>query len=77
VKVTAEERMRITAVIVRLVDCVEVEGEQLVPSSCPSMMTSLRRQRRRVTETISRLEASRQALDSLLTTALRPREPHR
>ena len=65
-----------TAVIVRLLDCVEDEGDQIVPSLCPGMMNSLHQQRRRVDETIVRLEESRQALDALLATAvMQDRQP--
>lgn len=64
-----------TAVIVQLLHCVHDEGEQMVPSSCPGMMTNLRRERARVTEVITRLQASQQALDSILATALR-QPPH-
>jgi DNA-binding transcriptional MerR regulator len=59
-----------TAVIARLLDCVHDEGEQMVPSACPGMMTDLRRERARMMESIARLQASRQALDVLLAAAL-------
>ncbi|GAA4628914.1 MerR family transcriptional regulator [Actinoallomurus vinaceus] len=59
-----------TAVIARLLHCVHEEGERLVPSACPGMINNLRRERGRIAESITRLEASRRAIDAMLTTAL-------
>ncbi|WP_106396411.1 MerR family transcriptional regulator [Actinocorallia populi] len=58
-----------TAVIARLLHCVHDEGERLVPSGCPGMVTDLRRERSRVTGEITRLQESRRALDTLLASA--------
>ncbi|MEU9832142.1 MerR family transcriptional regulator [Streptosporangium sp. NPDC048047] len=55
-----------TAVIARLLHCVHDEGERLIPSACPGMVTSLRQERRRISEAITRLQSSQQALDTLL-----------
>ncbi|GAA3145231.1 MerR family transcriptional regulator [Planomonospora alba] len=60
-----------TAVIARLLHCVHEEDGEAVPSGCPAMIDGLRRERARISEAITRLQASRQALDSLLDTALR------
>ncbi|MEO3830150.1 MerR family transcriptional regulator [Actinomadura sp. B10D3] len=59
-----------TAVIARLLHCVQDDGERLVPSSCPGMVADLRRERRRIAEAITRLQSSQGALDTLLTAAL-------
>ncbi|MFC4014845.1 MerR family transcriptional regulator [Nonomuraea purpurea] len=59
-----------TAVIARLLECVHDVGDLMVVSSCPTMLSSLRRERRRITESIERLRATQQALDTLLDTAL-------
>lgn len=60
-----------TAVIARLLDCVHDDGERLVPSSCPGMVTDLRRERRRIADTITRLQSSQRALDTMLAAVLR------
>ncbi|GAA3697846.1 hypothetical protein GCM10022224_074800 [Nonomuraea antimicrobica] len=57
-----------TSVIARLLDCVHDDGERMVPSACPGMVSSLRRERRRLAETIDRLQTSQRALDTLLDT---------
>ncbi|MFC4119296.1 MerR family transcriptional regulator [Nonomuraea zeae] len=59
-----------TVVIGRLLDCVHDEGPRMVPSACPGMLTSLRREQRRIAETIERLQMSQAALDTMLTTVL-------
>ncbi|GLY88725.1 MerR family transcriptional regulator [Actinoallomurus iriomotensis] len=59
-----------TTVIARLLDCVHDDGERLVPSSCPGMVTDLRRERHRIAEAITRLQSSQQALDTMLAAAL-------
>ncbi|TDD22343.1 MerR family transcriptional regulator [Nonomuraea diastatica] len=55
-----------TSVIARLLDCVHDDGGRMVPSGCQGMAGSLRRERRRIAETIERLQTSQRALDSLL-----------
>ncbi|MFF0308852.1 MerR family transcriptional regulator [Streptosporangium sp. NPDC004379] len=55
-----------TAVIARLLHCVHDEGERLIPSACPGVVTSLRQERRRISDAITRLRSSQQALDALL-----------
>ncbi|UBU16549.1 MerR family transcriptional regulator [Nonomuraea gerenzanensis] len=62
-----------TAVIARLLDCVHDDGERMVPSACPGMVAGLRRESRRLAETIDRLRTSQQALDTMLATALEER----
>ncbi|GAA2729096.1 MerR family transcriptional regulator [Actinocorallia aurantiaca] len=59
-----------TVVIARLLHCVHDEGERLVPSACPGMITELRRERGRVVDAITELQASRRALDTMLASAL-------
>ncbi|MFC5826578.1 MerR family transcriptional regulator [Nonomuraea insulae] len=59
-----------TTVIGRLLHCVHDDGERMVPTACPGMVTNLRREHRRITETIERLQTSQQALDTMLTTVL-------
>ncbi|NUW46182.1 hypothetical protein HT134_39625 [Nonomuraea rhodomycinica] len=54
-----------------LLHCVHDDGERLVPSTCPGMVSDLRRERRRVAEAISALRTSQQALDAMLAAALR------
>ncbi|WP_214415723.1 MerR family transcriptional regulator [Sphaerisporangium fuscum] len=61
-----------SAVIARLIGCVHDDGERLVPSTCPGMVTSLRRERSRIAEEITRLRSSQQALDTMLAAALGP-----
>jgi DNA-binding transcriptional MerR regulator len=55
-----------TVVIARLVGCVQENGGRLVPAACPGMISSLQRERRRISETIAGLQASQRALDTLL-----------
>ncbi|GAA4232902.1 MerR family transcriptional regulator [Actinomadura meridiana] len=55
-----------TAVIAQLLDCVHDDGGRLIPSPCPGMVTHLRRERARISQTISQLQGSQQALDSWL-----------
>jgi DNA-binding transcriptional MerR regulator len=60
-----------TTVIARLLHCVhDGEGGRMVPAACPGMEANLRRERRRIAETIERLETSQRALDSMLATVL-------
>ncbi|HEY3504965.1 MAG TPA: MerR family transcriptional regulator [Actinocatenispora sp.] len=59
-----------TSVIAGLLHCVHDDGARLVPSTCPGMVAHLRRERGRITEAITRLQSSQQALDTLLTAAL-------
>jgi DNA-binding transcriptional MerR regulator len=56
-----------TTVIAQVLPCVHEEGDRLVPSPCPGMVGHLRRERARVADAISELQASQQALDSWLT----------
>ncbi|MEU9201226.1 MerR family transcriptional regulator [Streptomyces sp. NPDC048332] len=58
-----------TAVIGKLVRCVRDKDELTVPSGCPAFIGELRRERSRITETISQLESSRRTLDAVLDTA--------
>ncbi|MGW3343920.1 MerR family transcriptional regulator [Nonomuraea rubra] len=57
-----------TAVIARLLDCVHDDGDRMVPAACPGMVANLQRERRRIAETIERLQTSQQALDTMLAT---------
>ncbi|MER6580099.1 MerR family transcriptional regulator [Nonomuraea sp. NPDC001023] len=66
-----------TAVITRVLHCVHDDGADMVPSSCPEMMDNLNRERARISGEISRLAASRNALDSMLATAREPAEGER
>ncbi|MED7925664.1 MerR family transcriptional regulator [Nonomuraea sp. LP-02] len=60
-----------TAVIARLLSCVhDDEGGRMVAAACPGMLSHLRRERRRIADTIERLQTSQQALDTLLTTTV-------
>lgn len=59
-----------TAVIARLLDCVHDEDGRVVPTACPGMVTNLQRERRRITDSITRLQSSQQALDSLLASVV-------
>ncbi|PRX64339.1 DNA-binding transcriptional MerR regulator [Nonomuraea fuscirosea] len=66
-----------TAVIARLLDCVhDDDGERMVPTGCPGMVTDLRHEQQRIAAEIDRLRTSQQALDTMLTSALRQRDPH-
>ncbi|WP_181957744.1 hypothetical protein [Nonomuraea longispora] len=51
-----------TSVIAQLLDCVHDDGGRMVPSGCQGMAGNLRRERRRIAESIERLqpEPSRQ-----------------
>ena len=60
-----------TTVIARLLHCVHEEENLLVPSVCPGMISNLRRERGRIAESITRLEASQRAIDAMLSAALR------
>ncbi|NEY31304.1 MerR family transcriptional regulator [Streptomyces sp. PRKS01-65] len=60
-----------TAVIGKVVHCVRDKDELRVPSGCPTFIGELRRERTRITETISQLETSRRLLDAVLDTAPR------
>ncbi|MEV0615860.1 MerR family transcriptional regulator [Nonomuraea sp. NPDC050404] len=62
-----------TAVIARLLHCVRDDGGRTVPVACPGMVGHLRGERRRIAETIERLQTSQSALDSLLATVLAQR----
>ncbi|GGT33511.1 MerR family transcriptional regulator [Nonomuraea spiralis] len=66
-----------TSVITRVLHCVHDDGEVVVPSSCPEMMDNLSRERTRINLEISRLAASRQALDSMLAIAREPADGRR
>jgi DNA-binding transcriptional MerR regulator len=58
-----------TAVIAKVVHCVRDKEELTVPSGCPTFVAELRRERARITETITQLESSRRVLDAVLATA--------
>ncbi|MEU4703236.1 MerR family transcriptional regulator [Nonomuraea dietziae] len=60
-----------TAVIARFLHCVHDQDEPMVPRACPTVISHLRQERARITETISRLETSQRELDALLEAALR------
>ncbi|MDN3354847.1 MerR family transcriptional regulator [Actinomadura sp. DC4] len=62
-----------TAVISRVLHCVHDDGERVIPAPCPEMVTSLRRESRRIAEEITELRSSQQTLDTLLAIALRDR----
>ncbi|RKS78730.1 DNA-binding transcriptional MerR regulator [Actinomadura pelletieri DSM 43383] len=55
-----------TSVIAQLLHCVHDDGEQLVPSACPGMISHLRRERDRIADAVAQLQASQQALDAWL-----------
>ncbi|MFI7700769.1 MerR family transcriptional regulator [Nonomuraea sp. NPDC049480] len=56
-----------TAVIGRLLRCVhDDEGGRMVPAACPGMISHLRAERRRMAETIERLQNSQRQLDTML-----------
>nr|WP_086847374.1 MerR family transcriptional regulator [Amycolatopsis kentuckyensis] len=58
-----------TAVIAQVLDCVHADGDRLVPSPCPGMVTHLRREHARIDEAIGQLRASQRALGALLAAA--------
>ncbi|MEU5884237.1 MerR family transcriptional regulator [Spirillospora sp. NPDC047279] len=60
-----------TSAISRVLHCVHDEADGVVPSACPEMLENLRRERRRIIAAITQLQANQDAIDSLLTTALR------
>ncbi len=61
-----------TAVIARLLDCVhDDDSERMVPTGCPGMITDLRHEQQRIAAEIDRLRTSQEALDSMITSALR------
>lgn len=55
-----------TAVIAQLLDCVQGDGDRVIPEPCEGMVDHLQREHTRIDEAISRLETSRQALGELL-----------
>ena len=61
-----------TPVIARFLDCVHDEDDRVVVSACPGVVGDLRRELDRVGRELDRLESSREALDAMLTAALRP-----
>lgn len=62
--------------IARLLDSVHDDGERLVPTPCPGMISSLQHERRKITEAITSLRASQRALDAMLDAARQcPGEP--
>ncbi|WP_326822008.1 MerR family transcriptional regulator [Streptosporangium sp. NBC_01756] len=61
-----------TMVISRLLHCVHDEDGQIMPSTCPTMIANLRQESDRISEAITQLQTSQQALDTMLATALRP-----
>lgn len=58
-----------TAIIGRLLDCVHDDGERVVPTACPGVLTQLDRERTRIARTIARLQSSQRVLDELLLAA--------
>ncbi|WP_067461900.1 MerR family transcriptional regulator [Actinomadura macra] len=60
-----------TAVIAVVLDCVHDDGETLIPEPCPGMVAHLQRERIRVSDTITRLQASQQTLDTWLASLTR------
>ncbi len=61
-----------TAIIARLLHCVHEDGEKLVPGACPGVIAHLQRERSRIAETITQLQSSRLALDTMLVAARGP-----
>lgn len=57
-----------TAVIGQVLPCVREDGERLVPT-CPDLIGRLRRERARITESISQLRRSQDLIDSVLSAA--------
>ena len=60
-----------TTVIAQVLHCVHNEGDEVVPSPCPAMITHLQRERARITEAITQLQSSQQALDAMLAVVQR------
>ncbi|WP_280435228.1 MerR family transcriptional regulator [Nocardia carnea] len=59
-----------TTVIAGILHCVHGEAEELAPSPCPGMIAQLRREHARIEHAITRLQVSRQALDTLIAAAV-------
>jgi len=57
-----------TMVIAEVLPCVLDDGDRLVPT-CPDMVGHLRRERARISETITQLQSSRRLLDTVLAAA--------
>ena len=62
-----------TTVIGHVLRCVHDDAGRAVPSKCPGMTRRLHRQRARISASMAALQASRDALDALLSDN-RPRE---
>lgn len=60
-----------TTVIALLLPCVHDDGDGMVPTACPGMVSNLRKERERIAGTIERLQTSQRALDTMLD-AVRP-----
>ena len=66
-----------TTVIARLLHCVHDDGERIVPSACPGMISNLQTERHRISEAITQLQSSQQVLDTLLAAVMPPGDrPH-
>lgn len=64
-----------TATICSVLPCIRDDGERLVPT-CPDLVAELRRERDRIDQAINDLTASRQILDTVITSGPRgPRTP--
>lgn len=64
-----------TATISSVLPCIRDDGERLVPT-CPDLVAELRRERDRIDQAINDLTASRQILDTVITSGPRgPRTP--
>jgi DNA-binding transcriptional MerR regulator len=57
-----------TPTIATVLPCVRDDDERLVPT-CPDMLFHLRRERDRITEAITHLQASRQLIDTVIAAA--------
>jgi DNA-binding transcriptional MerR regulator len=55
-----------TAAIAGVLHCVRDDGGRLVPTACPAMISNLQRERGRITETITRLQATQRTLDTMI-----------
>ncbi|WP_432190223.1 MerR family transcriptional regulator [Streptomyces sp. Tue6028] len=55
-----------TTVIAQVLRCVHEEGQHLVPSGCPGMVSHLRRENARIADAIARLQTAQRALGALL-----------